>query len=187
MCYNALMIKKYLQDWKVIIALHWLVVVGFAGLLVYYVAKGSFSGVDGGLGLVAGVLYLLLGAGYVGVMYAIRKYVMKRPRANKVALTVYWSLLIVGVVGATLLLAYDKTRSGGVVDVSQAISRCEVTDVSWTINPSRVEVRYSDADSFVFNGYVMPTLVDGYVRALETKCDTRINYTNNGNVPANRR
>jgi len=178
--------KLRLDAWKLVIGAHWAILTAGMVALVYFSVTGSFSGVDGGIGLVYAAGWLVVFFVYVCLLYLMRKITHTHRRASLVALGCVCVVSLSGLVAVGIIMFRPAINDEQQQLVKKAFNSCSITEVDWQNDPAQLQVQYKNSGSYVFDGQISPTLVDGLVRTQESKCNSKIRYLIDGKVPANR-
>lgn len=78
--------------------------------IAYFWIDGSFSGVDGGLGLVVSVFYCIVIGIAISVVALLKRVTKNNERVSRAILTLLWIIFVVGIGSIGLLLSRESSR-----------------------------------------------------------------------------
>jgi multisubunit Na+/H+ antiporter MnhB subunit len=180
-----LIIKQ--KTWRSVLVAQSIILGIFALILIYHIAVGTFSGVDGGFGLATGLAYLVAAVIYIVLLHLVRRITVKRPRVNTVTFIIAIIIPIAGLFAAGSYFVQENIQSTRLEKITPAFQGCTITNVEWQYSPAKTHITYSDQPAYTSNEYISPTIIDGLVSKQESKCGTSIEYLVNGEVPSNRK
>ena len=163
--------------WKVYLGSIYALAVLFA-LAIAYLAFFTpvWSGVDGGLGLVAALSYLFCLIVFITFSHTLYLWLRHHPVALRRYLITFWIMICVSMVALVVIIGMTNRQSNNQLLIQDALQACTIKQVSWSYQPALLTIKYIDKDDFLLAEWSDPTFLKSEVKKNKTRCKSDYNF-----------
>jgi magnesium-transporting ATPase (P-type) len=174
--------KKYLS-WSIYIRFVYIVAIIFALLIAFVLFfTSAWSGVDGGLGLVAALFYLFCIILFIAFSHLLHLWLRRHPLAMRYYLTTFWVLVCIGTIMAVVTTTTALRQENNQKAIKDALQSCSIKQVSWNYTPASLIIKYTDKNDFELKEWSDPTYLAAEVRDNKARCGAGYNFTINSKL-----
>ena len=163
--------------WKVYIYSIYTVATLLALLIVYLIFfTSTWSGVDGGLGLVAALCYLFCLIAFIAFSHILHLWLRRHPVVLRRYLIVFWITVCISLVALAVTIGMTNRQSNNQMSIIDALQECTIKQVSWSYQPALLTITYTDKDDFRLAEWSDPTFLNSEVKKNKARCKSDYNF-----------
>lgn len=135
-----------------------------------------WSGVDGGLGLVAALCYLFCLIAFIAFSHILHLWLRRHPVVLRRYLIVFWITVCISLVALAVTIGMTNRQSNNQMSIIDALQECTIKQVSWSYQPALLTITYTDKDDFRLAEWSDPTFLNSEVKKNKARCKSDYNF-----------
>ena len=174
--------KKYLS-WSVYIRFVYIVAIIFALLIASILFfTSAWSGVDGGLGLVAALFYLFCLFLFIVFSHLLHLWLRHHPLAMRNYLISFWILISLGTIMLVAATTNNLRQENNQKAIKEALQSCSIKQVSWNYEPASLIIKYTNKNDFELKEWSDPAYLSAEVKDNKARCGAGYDFTINSKL-----